>query len=456
MGRFERRWRAASGRNWAILIACVALVVVAMWIALGERARPGVILLPTSLRPAAVDVSIVSATSEESTAAQTLIPQPRIDHSGQVEVCGVGWVDSDAEHRVDPAVLGLVDGLEAELGRLLAALTSSDDAFERAAMLWLQALRTTNGGIVVANQADTCEGEACAFMVTIPADGPLERLAQQATATRDPRVYSLAFKACRGTKEGSCSLLKAARWAQLDGDNGDPWLYVLAEAAARKDTAQMEEAAYRIGGASRVDMRFFAIPRAIAEHAGSGDAGLQAANALAILAIGGMAALPFPSIEPMTRRCRGTELGDANRRQRCDAMASALAERSDNMFYAGIGASMGRQLGWSDLRIDAVRSLSNVLQESLPTQAIDPLTWSCKSIATVLKRVSRQGVVGETGFAREWIAASGTTVERYAASEPERRQRRAAAHRAAASAAEVAEAAASAASLYSATPPPAR
>ena len=124
---------------------------------------------------------------------------------------------------------------------------------------------------------------------------------------------------------------------------------------------------------------------------------------------------------------------------------------------------MGRRLGWGASRTDAVAALSSALQESLPTLGADPLQWSCVSVASMLERLSRQGMVGETGFAREWIRASGTTFERYAAQEPERRPRRAEAFAIAASAARAAASAAGdtgasepAATPYSATPPPAR
>lgn len=439
MGRFERRWRAASRRNWAILVAFVAFVVFATWIALGERAAPAVVLLPAPSRPAPGGAAFNPATSVDPPATQTQFSQQRVDHSGQVEVCGVGWVKADAERGIDKEVLERLDGVEAEAGHLVEAMASSNDEFERAATLWLRALQAFDRREAPANPEGVCEGDACAFIATTtrPADALLELLAQQAIATRDPRVYSLAYKACKGSHEGTCGLLTAARWAQLDGENGDPWLYVMAEAAARKDTAQIEEAIHRIGVATRVDARSFAVPRAIVEHAAASDAGLQAANAVTILAIGGMAAWPLTSVAPLTRHCRGADLGDANRRQRCEAAASALAERSDNLFYTGIGASMGRQLGWSESRVDAVHVLSSVVQELARSMDSNPLTWSCKTISTMLARMSRQGVVGETGFAREWIVASGMTLDQYAVMDRERRRRNAEAFRAAASAASV-------------------
>lgn len=437
MGRFERRWRAASRRHWAILGVSVVLVLAGIRIAVGERARPGVVVLPAPSRPLAPP----PADSAVETAVSLTPPAvPRLRGSERVEVCGLGWVQAAADGSVDPATLARVPAFNAARRRLLDSLASSGDDFERSESLWLKMIDPSSDATLAADLR--------------------EQIAQRATTTRDPRAYAMAFKTCRLTLEaGSCALLNARRWAQLDADNGDPWLYVLDEAATRKDSAQVEEAMFRLGAASRVDMRYFAVPRALAQHADPTDAGHQAANLLTVVSLGGMAALPFPAFQVMTRACQGFELSDANRRQRCEAAASALAERSDTVFYASIGASMGRRLGWGASRTDAVAALSSALQESLPTLGADPLQWSCVSVASMLERLSRQGVVGETGFAREWIRASGTTFERYAAQEPERRRRRAEAFAIAASAARAAASAAGdtgasepAATPYSATP----
>jgi len=461
MGRFERRWRAASRRHWAILAVCVALVLIGVRLAVGEHAAPGVVLLPRIARPLATESFLAAAPPALASAAQT---QTRVGRPGEVEVCGLGWVVPTADNVVDPAVLARMPGLE-DAGRvLMASMASSADEFDRAALVWLRMLEPSLGVEPPSEQPAACEGEACAFsaQTATMSAGFLEQLARAATTTRDPRVYALAFRACRSSQVGSCALVNARRWAQLDTGNGDPWLYVVDEAAARKDVAQVDEALFRLGAASRVDMRYFAIPGAIAQHAEPTDTGRQAANVLAIVSLGGMAALPLPALQAVTRVCRDVDLIDANRRQRCEAAASALAERSDTILYASVGSTMGRRLGWSESRIDATPALSRALTESLPTRAPDPLEWSCKRIESMLARLSRQGVVGETGYAREWIEASGTTFARYAAQEHERRRLDAEAYAIAASAARAAASAARDATAsetstpYSAVPPPAR
>src|SRR6185295_16005302 len=55
--------------------------------------------------------------------------------------------------------------------------------------------------------------------------------------------------------------------------------------------------------------------------------------------------------------CRAPATADANRRQACDAAAATLAERSDSALALVTGASLGRRLGWTDDRVDALRGL---------------------------------------------------------------------------------------------------
>ena len=424
MGRFERRWRARSRRHWAILIACLGLVVLGVWIALGEPVKARVVLSPPwkapRMKPAAPAVAAAAVMP------QTLVPPPlRGGGAEQIEVCGLGWVEVHADGKIDPVVVDRLPGLEAAGRRVLSSLASSGDEFDRAAAWWLQMLEPSLDGTRAAEPPSGCEREACAIGAEerTKSDSFLERLALAATTSRDPRVYGLAFRACRNRGTGSCSLLSARRWAQLDVDNGDPWIYVMDEASTRKDEAQVEEAIFHVGAASRVDMRYFAVPRAIVQHAPTDEASLQAANVLTIVSIGGMAALPLPALQIISRACQAPALGDANRRQRCDAAASALAERSDTLLYSLVGARIGSRLGWSEARTDAIRSWGAAAAESQPVGESDPRLWSCARIAKMLERVSRQGVIGETGFAREWIVAGGTTLERYAAREAEQRRR---------------------------------
>lgn len=401
MGRFERRWRAASRRHWAILIACLALAVVAIWIAVGERPTPGVVLLSAPVRkamspPAAAPVSAAVAAARSASAA------PRGD---RVEVCGVGLVEAGPDRAIDPAILARMPAVAAARRRLVDSLASSGDDFARTASLWLRMIDPSD-----ATLATDLRGQ----------------IAQVATTTRDPRAYALAYKSCRAAPEvGGCALLSVRRWAQLDTDNGEPWLFLYSDATARKDREQADEALFRLGTAARVEDRYFAVAGLLAGAAGKADTSLLAAHQLALESLGGMAAQSMPPLQTVLAACRGPSLVDVGRRQRCDAVASSLAERSDTLLHASVGAAIGRRLGWPPARTDAIAALSSASTESLLTREADQPQWSCARAASGLERFARQGTLGEVRFAREWIVASGTTVEAYAAREAERRRRRA-------------------------------
>ncbi len=389
MGRFERRWRAASRRNWAILIACVGVVVTGILIALGDRPDRAVVVLPAPRRMAFETTPVEPVA--EALGAST--PAPTFGDRGdeRVQVCGLGWVQARPDGVVDPEILERMPALRAARARLLGTLASSDDAFGRATSLWLGMVDLSTTALEYR-----------------------EQLAQQATTTQDARVYALAFKSCERSREaGSCALLNARRWAQVDVDNGEPWMYLHDEASARKDRQAAEDALFHLGIAPRIESRFFDVPGLLARRRADGDMGLLAANGLAVRAMGMSSAWSVP-IRSILEACSDEAVVDSVRRQRCDAVATALVDRSDSMLYASMGARIGQRVGWPAARSDAVAVLSSANAESMPTQASDPSQWTCGEMAQVFDRIKRQAVVGEPGYAREWIQSGGRTFERYA------------------------------------------
>ncbi len=399
MGSFERRWRARSRRHWAILIACLAIVGVGVWLAIGERVGPRVVLLPTPVRaaPSKADVTVESA-------AEPTMP---IASGGQgnerVDVCGLGWVEAGADGSVDAETLARMPALVAARSRLLASLASSDDAFERAASLWLK--------------------------TTDPASATLagdfrEQLALSAMTTSDPRLYAMAFKTCMtATDAASCALLNARRWAQLDGGNGEPWIFVLDEALTRKDRPQADDALFHLAASERFDDRFFAVPALFAARTFASDTLLLAAHELAFDALA-LAATAVPPLQAVLDACRPSALAETDRRQRCDTIAATFVDRSDTLLFATIGARLGRSFGWPPKRLESIAALSSASDESMSPRQIDSSPYACRRVAALLDRLGRQKAIGEVRFAREWIEGQGLTVERYAARQVDRQRRR--------------------------------
>jgi hypothetical protein len=332
--------------------------------------------------------------------------------SGLVEVCGLGWVEQKADaDSIDPALLIGIPGIETALDAIIERLRQSPDGFTRAVALVL-AMSVGPGG-----------EDSVALR---------EQLARQATTTDDPRLYALAFRQCTRASSGSCTLLSAAQWAHLDTGNGEPWLFVLDDAAARGDRAMVDEALYRIGSAARFDDRYFAPTAAVAAAAGPSDADLMAAHLLTT-GLSGVAAAQWLPLQRFDA-CKGAELDDANRRQVCDAVAASLADRSDSMLLASLGGRIGERLGWAEERTAAVRALGLALAESW--SAIPDLhghmSYSCDGVRASLARLGRMAAVGEPQATRDWIAASGKSLESFVLRAREESRRAAAASAAAA------------------------
>lgn len=330
---------------------------------------------------------------------------------GLVEVCGLGWVESKADAgAVDPALLVRIPGIERSLDAVVDRMRHSADAFTRATLSVVE--------MFVGN------GEAYSTS--------LEQLAREAATTDDGRVYGLAYRLCtKAPTSGSCALLSTAQWARLDAGNGEPWLFVLDAAMARGDRAMADEALYRIGNAARFEDREFDLAHAVVAQAGESEADLMAAQVLTIVVQGVAAAqwLPLRGLDA----CKDAELGDANRRQACDAVAATLAERSDSILFASLGARIGQRVGWPEERVVAVLALSPALVDSwnASPEAQSGTSNSCAGVRATFARFGRLAAVGEPQVARDWIAANGNAFESFArvAREREARQVAAAAER---------------------------
>jgi hypothetical protein len=311
-----------------------------------------------------------------------------------VEVCGVGWVEANADGTLvdpdrvteDPAI---VDAARA----IVAELRASADEFERAI------------GLVLDDAADR---------------GWPEQIAQEAITTADPRIYAFAYGACGAAQsEGNCSRLSAEQWARLDEGNALPWLFVLADAASRREREAVDEALYRIASSRRVEERGHDIAAPIVARAGTSDPQLMAATLLAVRAVGVAAALRAPDLGQLTAfACSPAALADNNRRQLCDGAAVTLAERSNTAMTAAIGSSLGRGVGWSLERVVAARlpliALTDAVAGGRGAGAGTAAAANCDALRNDMASLGRVARLGETEVVRTWLAANEKLLESYA------------------------------------------
>ena len=340
-----------------------------------------------------------------------------------IEVCGLGWVEPDASGALDTGAVKAVPDVVASQRALLASLRRTDGEFGVAVATVLALHGALRDDTTATPASVPCAGAECApgDDEKQPTAGLLEKLAKQATATLDPRVYALAMKECeRHPAEGSCALLNLEQWARLDDGNAVPWLHLLKRARQGNDATQVLEALYRIGTAARVDERVFAAAGRIADHAAAGDLDTIAAQLLAVDAFVQASASQSP-FEPLSAACSEAALADANRRQACDSAAAALAERSDSLMALAVGTALGRRLGWPDERVDALRGLefartAMAREGEGGAAAASPVAVAstCAGARRMLAMFSRQGRAGEVQPVRDWLAANGRSIAPYA------------------------------------------
>ncbi|MBV9891031.1 MAG: hypothetical protein JO090_09120 [Rhizobacter sp.] len=339
-----------------------------------------------------------------------------------IEVCGVGWVPPDASGAADRAAVGSDRDVLASERALLEALRRKDGDVgeamattlelqgagrEYASVTPLQALVACGTPASPSSPESLCaqHDEDRQRAVTL-----IERLARLATASNDPRVYALAMHQCQAAKgQGSCSLLNVDQWARVDDGNALPWLYVLQRARDRNDPAQIDDALYHVGAATRFENASYALAGRVADRAGASDVDLIAAQLVAVDALAASSRVePYAAL---LGACGKPSLADVNRRQACERAAQTLAGESDSLAAVLIGAELGRRLGWPADRVDALRALAKAAQamdESTSTAtALNELPSSCASARRILAAFSRKAQAGEVPAIRAWLASRG-------------------------------------------------
>ena len=400
-----RRWRWAIGLACAFAVALGLLFVVA--------ARP-VDVVVARAAPAIVETATLAASPVPQAPAPAAF---RAHGADEIQVCGGAWLKAEADGSFDAADLERATRFPQARQRTLAALRSNADEFARAAALWLEMFGTDREQRLAALGAHVnCAATECETSpgAVIGAARARDALARLAASSRDPQVYALAFKVCSGKRsaqEGACQLISAEQWARLDPGNASPWLFMLASAKARNDTAAQNDALYRIASAQRSDLGFFKVAGVILDAAPDDEDSKLATRAIAVEAIGFEAAVTLPDYQPLTAACRGEALADPNRRQTCAAIADVLAERSDTLIDRAIGAAIGRQVGWPVERNERMRGEYAGYTESLSPAPSERPDLGCRAIQREIDVVRRRAALGETGALREWVAQSGKKPE---------------------------------------------
>jgi hypothetical protein len=404
------RWLGAV----LILVALAALIWQALLAGQGDELPPLEPVItesaPTRLSLgemlASADTSRFSAQAASAAAAAALAASATIPPN-EAEICGVGRVkadDSGAPLKLDAIQQAAQQARE----RLLPVLANDADETARALGLFLQ----STGSPKVADAA-------------VPASASArDSLARMAVATRSPQTYALALRACQGQRgAGTCQMLSAEQWVQLDPGNAMLWLQVATDAQVRGDAAAVAEALYRASNATSADLYLGSIASmALAKlptDVRLPERGALAAELLAIQANG-----VTPHLVA-SQYCSVTAVHDSNRQQVCASLAEVLARKGGTLTDAGLSATIGQRVGWPAERVaaarDEVSAMAQLQKQSVPA----PNTaWSCASLVQMTNQIAQVGQGGELNTMRNALKRSAddaaTLAKRYREAEARR------------------------------------
>jgi len=319
----------------------------------------------------------------------------KIDHAGEIDVCGVGKVKLD---RDDGTATGKYFDALTKKSRMrwLSALRNSDDYRARATGLYLEGM--------LDHDAPQKDPEAAR-----------DELVQLAVGTKDPAVYALAYTKCITEVEnsalpGACPQLSLGEWTRADSDNAVPWLRLAAKARREKDGAAEAAAFAHAAQAHQYESYNWSL-FSFAQAAMPGDVTAADRWHLTTTVIGAEAAMPMP-YQPLFQYCSRDAMADATVRRQCNALAELMVNKATTLSEFSMGKSLGARVGWP---ADVVDHLTQEMQASM--QAILQMTpsdpeqqWNCDSVARGNAYMSEWDQLGERGLARQAIERSGETV----------------------------------------------
>jgi hypothetical protein len=377
-----------SPRKWISGLIIAAVLGLISWIWSRQAVRP-----PSAVTPVA-QLTLPVPQRPASLAMPSVEVARKIDHSGEIEVCGVGKV------RIDPddwtATGKVLDALTRKSRiRWLAALRNSDDYRARAAGLYLE-------GVLDRDEPRK------------DPDAARDELVQLALVTKDPGIFALAnircIKAAEDPALGACPQLSLDAWARADSDNAVPWLQLAAK-ARNENNSSAEAAAFAHAAQAHHYESYSWSLFSFAQSEMPGDATAADRWFLTSDLIGVQAAMPMP-FQPLSQYCSREAMSDATVHEQCNAVADLLVNKTKTLLELSMGKSLGVRLGWpAEITDKLTQQLHASMQALAQTGPSDPeQQWSCDSVARGNAFMSEWDRLGERALAAESIEQSGETV----------------------------------------------
>lgn len=338
---------------------------------------------------------------------------PIVPDGTRAELCGYGQILTKRDMNPYPA--SVQASARQLLERVADDLSTSDDPGSRAVAVYYRTISrraTAAAAFLVRNP--TCEkdpicrerfyGEGLQTM-----RAATDQLATSVATTRDGRVYAMAWYLCgkaypANAMVGPCTQVTAARWGELEPGNAMPWIIEAGRASRAGDSVSVEAAMARAAEATFSNLHWFDI-YALASHPLLEKAD-QATQLVALTElVGTAAALPLPSLEPISRRCRGPDQLTDDRKRQCLAIASALSRGSTHLELS-LGASLGKAVGWTEVQVAAVRDKSSAIFAANIDRVHPDDAYSCDFLDTMKKALPALARLGEIGAGEEAIRRS--------------------------------------------------
>lgn len=316
-----------------------------------------------------------AAVPASASAAQPVRLKP-----GEVDICGVGIRQGEALEIPDAP-----PALRASMPQL--AIAPLDVVSAGLPALWQLLGRTMRASPDLRQQA-------AALAMDLPAEGkPYERgssdlsrqLRDLALRTNDPLILQWSVQRCVLDRNPSCLHASARQWVRAEPDNLSAWLALLAE-----EPSAQAEALHGMALARFSDLRdsqlAWRIEAAIPEVT---PAYLRMTALMQSLVLG---IVPQANSAVLSKLCDPSVLGDANRRQQCDAIAHVLIEHGhDGQSYMQ-GITLANHLAWpASYRASLAERVGATRMQGAVVDTFDlAQPYSCASIAAMRRRIKAE------------------------------------------------------------------
>jgi len=244
-------------------------------------------------------------------------------------------------------------------------------------------------------------------------------IVELALASRDADLWLLAWRLCGYGKSGvsdACGRIDMPGWVERDPGNGAPWLWLAQREAEAGNTQGVDEAMYRLSQSRFVDPRWHGLMRVQSHPALAPERGLPALLA-SVWLTGLQVATATPSYRVLTTYCAPGALLQANRRLRCDDIATVMTTSGRTQMDLMFGHLVARHLGWHAERLQVLQDFRDAAR--LPEVAMGDGRRSfdfmadlssCEARRAWIDWMGELGLHGETEVLRRRIAASGMTL----------------------------------------------